>query len=110
MKDKPSKYPDIYHTCYSLSGMALSQNKENFDGLHSDQPTVDLGSYSGIPNKEENFEFKDAVEDPDEVVEISDDQRDHQVLLSGVLNNCLPRINPVYNGRFDKIQKAKQFF
>jgi len=36
--------------------------------------------------------------------------RDQQVLLGGVANNALYRINPIYNGRFDKIQKAKDYF
>lgn len=29
LRDKPSKNRDIYHTCYALSGLALSQEKYN---------------------------------------------------------------------------------
>lgn len=110
MKDKPSKHPDIYHTCYSLSGMALSQNKENYKGLFADVPTIDLENYSGKPEKEV-LEFKDAEDEGEEVVDTKDEgPRDHQVLLSAVLNNSLVRINPVYNGRFDKVTKAREYF
>jgi len=51
MKDKPSKYPDIYHTCYSLSGMSISQQKENYAQLFSEDKAsqIDLLGYTGHP-------------------------------------------------------------
>ena len=30
LRDKPTKNPDIYHTCYSLSGMSVAQSKSNY--------------------------------------------------------------------------------
>ena len=78
MKDKPSKHPDIYHTCYSLSGMSISQSKSNYEGLYADNHTIDHLQYSGIP-KPANLEFKDEEE---EVQEIDTKNPDHQVLLS----------------------------
>ncbi len=35
MIDKPGKSPDLYHTCYALSGLSVVQN--NLGGL---EPTV----------------------------------------------------------------------
>lgn len=58
LKDKPSKGPDIYHTCYSLSGLSISQGKENFKGLFAQGHTIDHEQYSGAPNKK-NFDFED---------------------------------------------------
>ena len=38
------------------------------------------------------------------------DKKDHEILLSGNQKNILTRINPIYNGRFDKIEKARTYF
>jgi hypothetical protein len=38
------------------------------------------------------------------------EERDHCVLLGWVRENSLVRINPIYNGRFDRVEKAKEFF
>jgi prenyltransferase beta subunit len=40
LKDKPGKYPDIYHTCYSLSGMSSAISKVN-PKLYEDGQTYD---------------------------------------------------------------------
>ena len=34
MLDKPTKYPDYYHTCYSLAGLGISQNKSQYEKLY----------------------------------------------------------------------------
>lgn len=108
LKDKPTKYPDIYHTCYSLSGMSISQGKENFKGLFADPPEIDTSKYTGIPDVG-NIEFLDEGEEVNDT-QAESDKRDHQVLISGITNNALIRINPVYNGRFDKVEKARSYF
>ena len=65
MRDKPTKNPDIYHTCYSLSGMSVSQSKSNFKGLFADDHTINHQDYTGIPvPRVTNFE--DFVEEEDE--------------------------------------------
>jgi len=58
----------------------------------------------------EDLEFKDESEELEINVKEDLEKRDHQVLLSGNTTNSLMRIHPVYNGRFDKIHKAKAFF
>ncbi len=35
---------------------------------------------------------------------------DKTVLLSGIKKNLLRRINPIYNLRFDKLGRAKEYF
>ena len=108
MKDKPSKHPDIYHTCYSLSGMSISQNLQNYKGLYADDHTIDHNTYTGIP-KVNNFEFRDDNEEEKEVV-VDTKNTDHEVLISAIDSNSLVRINPIYNGRFDKLSHAREYF
>ena len=69
LRDKITKPQDIYHTCYSLSGLSISQTKSNFSGLFSPEPIIDLSKYSGEPvfkveeNKEiEEIDTKDSIE------------------------------------------------
>jgi prenyltransferase beta subunit len=85
MKDKPSKHPDIYHTCYSLSGLSVSQTKSAYEELHSSD--LKHLEFTGLNQDQENA-----------------------VLLGAVASNQLPRMNPIYNGRFDKVAKAKAYF
>jgi protein farnesyltransferase subunit beta len=33
LRDKPSKSPDFYHTCYCLSGLSISQYRYSDDGV-----------------------------------------------------------------------------
>ena len=44
MIDKPGKHPDLYHTCYALSGLSLSQN--NYQ-----EPTLIGGNEKNLLNK-----------------------------------------------------------
>lgn len=90
LKDKPGKYPDIYHTCYSLSGASVSQGKANHALYESDQ----AAEYTG------KFEKDELVQSPS----------DHVKVLSANPDSALRRINPIYNGRFDKVEKAKRYF
>jgi prenyltransferase beta subunit len=105
MKDKPSKGPDIYHTCYSLSGLAISQGKENFKGLFANDHTIDHESFTGAPSKK-NFDFEDETQE----ISTTEEDPNHSVLISGVMNNSIVRINPIYNARFDKVHKAREYF
>lgn len=86
LKDKPGKHPDIYHTCYSLAGLSLSQTKPDYKGLYATNPEKDLASFTG--------------QEPES----------SKVLLSHLQENSLPRINTVYNAKFDKLEKARSFF
>lgn len=65
-------------------------------------------SYTGAPQPKV-IDFKD---DDEEIKcqDKPDDSKDHQVLLSGITKNSLTRINPIYNARFDKVEKARKFF
>ena len=55
LKDKPSKGPDIYHTCYAMSGLSISQSNSSYETLFSEKHT-DLKSFTGIP-KPKSIEF-----------------------------------------------------
>ena len=39
LRDKPGKYPDPYHTCYCLSGMAIAQHNH---GAHTCRNSMSL--------------------------------------------------------------------
>ena len=111
LKDKPTKYPDIYHTCYSLSGFSCSSNKENYQGLYAPDHTIDHATYTGEVKHQEQVFIDD--EDDEELKaqeSTTNDERDHQILLCGLINNAMPRINPIYNARFDKVDKARKYF
>lgn len=121
LRDKPTKNPDIYHTCYSLSGMSVAQSKSNYQGLFADDHSIEHADYSGIPvPRVTNFEdFDEQDEDGDEPkekydMEITtqqpDNQVDHSVLISDIYSNALLRMNPIYNARFDKVHKAREWF
>ena len=127
LRDKPTKNPDIYHTCYSLSGMSVSQSKSNFKGLFADDHTIDHADYTGIPvprvidfedfpeGNPSTVEAQENGEDPkidDEIQTNTNEQNpaDHSVLISDIYSNALLRMNPIYNGRFDKVHKAREFF
>ena len=121
LRDKPTKNPDIYHTCYSLSGMSVAQSKSNYQGLFADDHSIKHADYSGIPDpRVTNFEdFDEQDEDGDEPkekydMEITsqqpDNQVDHSVLISDIYSNALLRMNPIYNARFDKVHKAREWF
>ena len=90
MKDKPGKYPDIYHTCYSLSGMSISQGRSNHELYNSEQAAEFTGKF-----------------EKDELVQSA---TEHVKLLGDNTDSALRRINPIYNGRFDKVEKAKKYF
>lgn len=65
LRDKPTKNPDIYHTCYSLAGMSMAQSKSNYAGLFADNHTINHAEYTGIPQPRViNFEDFEEDEDP----------------------------------------------
>ena len=88
--------------------MSISQSKENFQGHFANPPQIDTSKYTGEPETG-NIEFLEDGEEVDET-QASGESRDHQVLLSGITNNAILRINPVYNSRFDKVEKARAYF
>ena len=82
------KKGDFYHTMYCSSGMSISQCESDYERLHA--PESDKGAnFNGI---------------------YTDDEDDKSVLLAGVLNNRLRRINPIFNVRYDYLAKAKAYF
>jgi hypothetical protein len=85
--------------------MSLSQGKENFKGLFADDHSINHENYTGAPNKK-NFDFEDETQE----LSTKEEDPNHTVLLSGVLNNAIVRINPIYNARFDKVHKAREYF
>jgi prenyltransferase beta subunit len=101
LKDKPTKGPDPYHTCYALQGCSIAQHKSDYEKLFSKTPeSLEFrsqfdGNYSSLATEEQ---------DPEE----ADFQ--HTSLLSGLLNNKLRRIDPVYSVRFDLLEKAKAYY
>jgi len=115
LRDKPTKHPDIYHTCYALSGMSVSQSKANYEGLFAEDKTIDHSTYTGVPvPRVTNFADFDADDsgaaDIDCEINTTADQPDHSVLISDIYSNALIRMNPIYNGKFDKVSKARGWF
>ena len=41
LRDKPSKSPDFYHTCYCLSGLSICQYRYSYDGLSITAEVID---------------------------------------------------------------------
>ena len=78
--DKPSKSPDLYHTCYALAGLSIMQSKSMYEELYV----------------KEDYSMKNAEE--------------NSVMLSEILENKLSRIHPLYNLQHEKVAKAKAYF
>ena len=77
--------------------------------MFAENHTIDHSTYTGEP-KSKTYDFNENENEPEITTTDNNSLRDHQVLLSGIMNNSLPRINPIYNGRFDKIHKAREYF
>mmetsp|Transcript_24442 Transcript_24442/g.37906 ORF Transcript_24442/g.37906 Transcript_24442/m.37906 type:complete len:82 (+) Transcript_24442:1211-1456(+) len=67
--------------------------------------------------EQQEIQFKEEGDPEEETKDETDDQQkknehgpDHSVLLSGIENNSLRRINPIYNSSFDKVSIAKEYF
>lgn len=78
--DKPSKSADLYHTCYSLSGLSISQSKSLYKKLYEDYDFTNKNSES------------------------------NSSMLSGIMGNKLSRTHPLYNLQHEKVLKAKTYF
>lgn len=48
LKDKPGKHRDFYHTCYSLSGLSLSQHSWSQDEDAPPLPNAVMGPYANL--------------------------------------------------------------
>lgn len=48
LKDKPGKHRDFYHTCYSLSGLSLSQHSWSQDEDTPPLPNAVMGPYANL--------------------------------------------------------------
>ncbi|KAF3971884.1 hypothetical protein CMV_004555 [Castanea mollissima] len=48
LKDKPGKRRDFYHTCYSLSGLSLSQHSWSQDEDSAPLPNAVMGPYANL--------------------------------------------------------------
>ena len=82
MLDKPQKFPDLYHTCYSLSGLSILQSTSNFL------------LYEGGLNP--NLEGKDS--------------QNYKFILGEDESALLKRVHPVYNIQHEKLNFAKKYF
>ena len=89
-----------------MSGFSISQSHANYKELFSENH-IDHLNFSGDP-KPQSIEFKDDEDEPAD--DTNDVCKNHQVLLSGIVNNSIKRINPIYNGAFNKVQQAKNYF
>ena len=85
--------------------MAVSQGEVNYQGLYAPGHYLDHATYTGIP-KNQTVDFGDT----EEPVKLDTSNPDHKVLLSEITTNSLVRMNPIYNGRFDKVHAAKTYF
>ncbi len=81
------KGPDFYHTMYGGSGMSIAQYLTDYETLHAPQSDKGAGFDGNYP-----------------------DPGHKTCLLSGVLNNRLRRINPIFCVRYDYLARAKAFF
>jgi len=101
VKDKPTKHPDPYHTAYALSGCSIAQHKSDFDNLHAKTEHAKQfrrnfdGNYSHMCKE---------GEDPTEV------EFENTALLGGILDNKLRRMHPIYNARYDLVEKARDYY
>jgi len=85
MKDKPSKKPDYYHSCYSLAGLQVAQHKSDYENLYGSEKGWSFdGVYGTISDK-----FVDWGNFPE---------------------SKLRKIHPVFGVRFDLLHKAKTYF
>ena len=104
LKDKPTKGPDPYHTMYSLAGNSIMQHRSDYDRLHADTPEAKEfraafdGNYGNMLHKDASMEERDKAE------------ADMTTMFAGVLSNKLRRLNPVFNVRFDYVEKAKAYY
>ncbi len=87
IKDKPFKGADFYHSMYGGSGLAISQYTSDYERLHA--PESDKGSTFDGNYKEGG---------------------DHTLILGGMIDNRLRRVNPVFNVRYDYLARAKAYF
>jgi hypothetical protein len=72
---------------YGGSGLSISQYLSDYQNLHA-------------PESDKGKDFNGKYANPE----------DKTVLLGGVLDNRLRRINPIYNVRYDYLARAKAFF
>ncbi len=80
MIDKPLKSADLYHTCYSLSGLSVTQGKSLYEKLYVKQEF-------GDKNEEKN-----------------------SAMLAGDMENKVSRTHPLYNLQHEKVAAAKKYF
>eukprot|EP00831_Metopus_contortus_P081117 TRINITY_DN8457_c0_g1_i1.p2 TRINITY_DN8457_c0_g1~~TRINITY_DN8457_c0_g1_i1.p2 ORF type:complete len:173 (+),score=28.28 TRINITY_DN8457_c0_g1_i1:105-623(+) len=78
--DKPGKNVDLYHTCYSLSGMSIAQSKSLYEPLYEHY----------------NFEEKNSI--------------CHSAMLASHDSSKLSRTHPLYNTQHEKLLAAKRYF
>ncbi|CDW89353.1 caax beta [Stylonychia lemnae] len=112
LKDKPTKTPDYYHTCYAASGMSIAQHLSDYESLHSGIEGKDIsatfnGNYNQLSSQsKEGEEFKSS--------EQQDSQKpatqDKKIYISGIEQSQLRRINPIFNTRYDFVAKAKAYY
>ena len=92
LKDKPSAGIDPYHTMYSMAGCSVGQHLSDYENL-----------YSGTENcKNFTKQFDGNYSEEETKAKTS--------LLGGVENNKLRRMNSIFNGRFDYVEKARAYF
>ncbi|KAI9012990.1 terpenoid cyclases/protein prenyltransferase alpha-alpha toroid [Gaertneriomyces semiglobifer] len=80
-KDKPSKSPDYYHTCYVLSGLSISQRHYKYTVNEWLEDDIALDTEKGLPEN-----------------------------VLGVPDNLLQPTHPIYNLRLDKARSVKTYF
>jgi hypothetical protein len=81
-----------------LAGCSIAQHLSDYENLYENKDFARKfdGNYRNTPLADPN--------DPHEI----DFEKSH--LLSGMLDNKLRRIHPIYNVRFDYVHKARDYF
>ena len=104
LKDKPTKGPDPYHTMYALAGCSIAQYKSDYENLHAETDKA-RNFAKNFNGNYHNSLPEDATSEERDKVDI-----EKTSALGGILDNLLRRINPIYNIRYDYVNKAKAFY
>ena len=89
---------------YALAGTSIMQHKSDYERLYAD--TEEARQYRAA------FTGNYSQALGEDATEAERDDADAQMtnLFGGLLGNKLRRIHPIYNARFDRVEKARAYF
>mmetsp|Transcript_7261 Transcript_7261/g.10202 ORF Transcript_7261/g.10202 Transcript_7261/m.10202 type:complete len:98 (+) Transcript_7261:1120-1413(+) len=89
---------------YALAGTSIMQHKSDYERLYADTEEARQFRSAFTGNYGESL--------GEEATEAERDDAEAQMtnLFGGVLENKLRRIHPIYNARFDHVEKARAYY